>query len=256
MSVAAAHEQLVAAQFGPRARAYVDSVDHATGSDLARLAALAAARPGCRVLDVGCGGGHVSYAVAPHAGAVTACDLSADMLAAVSAEAAARGLANIRTERAAAEALPFPDGAFDLVLTRFSAHHWRNLDAGLAAMRRVLRPDGLAVVVDVVGSEDPLHDTVLQAIELLRDPSHVRDRSVPEWLAALRRAGFRPREPILSRLPLRFDAWIARMATPAPTVAAIRALQSGLSPDVSDRLDLRPDGSFTLDVVLIEAEPV
>lgn len=249
-----AHEALVATQFGPHARAYVESTDHSTGSDLARIAALIAARPGSRVLDLGCGGGHVSFAAAPHAAEVVAYDLSPDMLAAVADEARARGLATITTERGTAEALPFADSSFDVVATRMSAHHWHDVGAGLAGMRRVLRPGGLAAVIDVVAPDDaPLHDTVLQAMELLRDPSHVRDYSTTQWLAMLRTAGFNPTAPVVSRLRLDFAQWIARIGTPDLQARAIRALQAQMPPDVIERFAIEHDGSFTIDVAIFEA---
>ena len=252
--MSAAHEALVAAQFGPHARAYVDSADHATGADLARLAALVAARPGARVLDLGCGGGHVTYAVAPHAGEVVAYDLSPAMLDVVAAEAKTRGLANVRTQRGIAEALPFPDAAFDIVCTRMSAHHWHDVAAGLAGMRRVSRPGGLIAVVDVVAPEgNALHDTFLQAVEILRDPSHVRDYTPTEWLALLRAAGFQPSAPVMARLRLDFAGWIARIGTPDVQVRAIRALQAQMPPDVVERFAIEPDGSFTLDTAMFEA---
>jgi ubiquinone/menaquinone biosynthesis C-methylase UbiE len=112
------------------------------------------------------------------------------MLAAVAQTARARGLHNIETRRAGAERLPFDDEAFDLIITRFSAHHWRDLDAGLREARRVLAPGGLAVFVDAISPGEPAADTHLQAVELLRDTSHVRDYSAAEWIATLVRAGF------------------------------------------------------------------
>ena len=54
---------------------------------------------------------------------------------------------------------------------------------------RVLKPGGSLVVVDVVASESPLADTALQTLEMLRDPSHVRDYRVSEWLVMLADAG-------------------------------------------------------------------
>ena len=254
--MAATHEANVAAQFGPNARAYVASADHAGGGDLEQLARLVEGRPGARVLDLGCGGGHVAYTAAPHAGEVVACDLSAAMLAAVAAEAARRGFGNVTTRQGSAEDLPFPDSSFDMVLTRFSAHHWADLGRGLAGMRRVLKPDGLAVVVDAVSpGASTLHDTFLQAVELLRDPSHVRDYSVAEWLAKLRAAGFAPAEPVASRLRLAFAPWIARIGTPASLAAAVRELQGRMPAAVAEHFALEPDGSWTLDTALIEAHP-
>ena len=69
---AKSHERLVGDQFGARASAYLTSAVHAQGQDLDALAAVVRARPSARVLDIGCGGGHVTFAVAPQARAVVA----------------------------------------------------------------------------------------------------------------------------------------------------------------------------------------
>ena len=79
----------------PRAAAYVASAVHSSGADLDQIEAFVRGRAGARVLDLGCGGGHVSYRVAPHVREVVACDLTPDMLAQVKRPAAERGLANI-----------------------------------------------------------------------------------------------------------------------------------------------------------------
>ena len=252
---ALAHDTLVVEQFGPRAAAYVTSADHARGADLDRLSSLASSRRGGRVLDLGCGGGHVSFAVAAFAAEVVAYDLSSEMLAAVSAEAARRGLGAITTRQGSAERLPFPDAHFDLVLTRFSAHHWRDLGAALAEMHRVVAADGLAVVMDTISPDAPEADAFLDAVERLRDPSHVRDYSISEWRDALVGAGFRPATPSLGRLRLDFAPWIARMATPPASVAAIRALMDATPPEVAMHFALEADHSFTIETMMLEAAP-
>ena len=247
------HDDHVDAQFGPRAHAYVQSAVHAAGADLDRLEQIAARVRPARALDLGCGGGHVAYRLAPYAGRVTACDLSAEMLAAVREAAAARGLSNIATEQAAAEALPFPDASFDLVACRFSAHHWRDLDAGLAQARRVARPGAPAILIDAVSPGRPLLDTHLQAIELLRDTSHVRDYTVAEWTAAAERAGFAVDAVTRSRIRIDFADWIARMRTPTAQVHTVRALQAAAAEEVRRHFGVEADGSFQLDVMVLEA---
>ena len=141
---------------------------------------------------MGCGGGHVSYRVAPHVGEVVACDLTPDMLAHVKRTASERRLDNIRVQQGAAERLPFANASFDILLCRYTAHHWRDLEAGLREARRVLKTGGRAVFADAIAPADPLLDTHLQTIELLRDPSHVRNYSAAEWIAALGGSAFRP----------------------------------------------------------------
>lgn len=249
----ATHDTLVQHQFGATAQDYVASPTHAQGADLIHIAAMAA---GCRpahALDLGCGGGHVAYAVAPHAARVTACDLSADMLAAVEAESARRGFAHIATVRAAAEALPFADGAFDFLACRFSAHHWRDVPRGLAEARRVLRPGGMAVFADVIAPPLAAADTHLQAIEVLRDPSHGRNYSAREWAAMLAEAGFAVTDQRPGRLRMEFAAWTARMRTPAPAMEAIRHIQSRAGQEVAEHFAMEGDGSYTLDTITLTA---
>lgn len=248
-------QDLVARQFGPQANAYVTSAVHAQGED---LEALAAALEGCasaRLLDLGCGGGHVSFTAAPRVREVVACDLSPDMLAAVTAEATRRGLGNISTVEGVAEALPFADAGFDRVVSRYSAHHWRDLDAGLREARRVLAPQGRAVFMDVVAAENPLLDSFLQTLEMLRDPSHVRDYSVPEWIAAAARAGLRLEAVVRRRLRLEFGPWVTRIRTPEAHIPAIRSLQDSAAEEVRRHFGIEADGTFTLDTASLTFAP-
>ena len=247
------HEAVIDAQFGPQAQAYVRSAVHASGEDLDQLEAIVRQVRPAHALDLGCGGGHVAYRLAPHATQVTACDLSPEMLAAVRDTAAARGFGNIATELAAAERLPFADGAFDFVATRFSAHHWGDLQRGLAEARRVARPGSVAIFIDAVAAAEALFDTHLQAIELLRDRSHVRDYSIAEWTAAAARAGFEVETVTRRRIRIDFADWIARMRTPAPLAAAVLAIQASSPAEVRSYFGVEDDGSFQLDVMTLSA---
>lgn len=246
------HDRRVEAQFGPRAQAYVASAVHSQGEDLKTLEAIAAEVRPQRALDLGAGGGHVSYALARHAGAVVACDLSAEMLAAVSATARAKDLTNVETVEASVEKLPFPDRSFDMVASRFSAHHWRDFEGGIAEARRVAKPGARGVFVDVYASEVPLFDTHLQAVELLRDVSHVRDHSLSQWVHTLGRAGFALRGVNTWRLRMEFSSWTARMATPEPLARAIREVQRSASVETSAFFAIEPDGSFEIEVAMID----
>ncbi len=247
------HDAVVQDQFGPRAAAYVHSAVHAGGEDLDALEAMVRRQAPQRALDLGAGGGHVAYRLAPHVSLVTACDLSADMLAAVATTARERRLPNIETCVAPAERLPFEDASFDFLACRFSAHHWRGFDAGLQQARRVLKSGSTAVFIDVAAPGPPALDTHLQAVELLRDPSHVRDYTAAEWLTALAHAGFRATAVQARRLRMDYPSWVERMRTPEAHRVAIRSLQHHASSETAAYYEIEPDGSFTLDTLQIEA---
>src|SRR3546814_1874017 len=73
---------------------------------------------------------------------------------------------------------------------------------------RVLKAGGQALFVDGRSPGLPLMDTHLQAIELLRDPSPVRDYATAEWLSALESAGFVPLSVSTRQLRLDFPRWL------------------------------------------------
>ena len=108
-------------------------------------------RPGMRLLDIGCGPGSITRGLAERLapGEVVGVDLSRETLAAARADAAARGLTNLRYEEASVYALPFPDASFDVAYAHQVTQHLREPAAALGEMLRVVRPGGLVAVRDV-----------------------------------------------------------------------------------------------------------
>ena len=245
--------ELSAAQFGSNAAAYLASPVHARGADLDRLEALTAKLSPGRVLDLGCGAGHASFAMARGgAGRVTAFDPSAQMLSVVAREAAARGHQALDTEAGSAELLPFSDATFDIVVTRYSAHHWAHVPRAMAQCARVLKPKGRMVVIDVTAPEEPVLDTALQAIEFLRDGSHVRNYRVSEWIAMFRAAGFQAPSVDGWKLELDFPSWVARIGTPPARITALETVFSGMSDEARRYLRVTAELSFAIDAGWME----
>jgi ubiquinone/menaquinone biosynthesis C-methylase UbiE len=111
---------------------------------------LAGVRPGMRVLDVATGTGEPAISLAPLAdplGEVIGIDTSAEALETACQRAEERHLLNLRFQQADVHALPFPDGAFDVITSRLGVMFFSDLARAMEEMRRVLCPGGHIVLL-------------------------------------------------------------------------------------------------------------
>ena len=247
--------QLVREQFAAVARNYAVSKVHAQGEDLPVILQLAQLSGQERVLDAGCGPGPVTLKLAPHAKTVTSVDFTPSMLGVARESAAAQNLSNVEFQLSNLEDFAAPAASFDRIVTRYSAHHWPDPLKVLQRFRKTICPDGFLLLCDVMASEIPVLDTFLQAVEILRDPSHVRDHTAPQWQAMCRSAGFK--SEIVYRWPLRleFGLWVERMATPVARIRTLHQLFEGAGADVKTAFDVAADYSFTVPCGILRADP-
>jgi SAM-dependent methyltransferase len=98
-------------------------------------------KPGMRVLDVACGSGNLSLPAARAGCVVTGVDIAPNLLETARARAQAEGL-EITFDEGDAEALPYPDASFDVVVTMFGAMFAPRPELVAAELKRVCRPGG------------------------------------------------------------------------------------------------------------------
>jgi ubiquinone/menaquinone biosynthesis C-methylase UbiE len=152
---------------------------------------VAALKAGESVLDVGCGTGQLTRKAATEVGAgsrVAGIDASPEMIE-TARKKAARTAPEIDFRVAPVEKLPFGDAEFDVVLSSLMLHHLPDdLKAqGLTEVRRVLKPDGRLIAVDILGFPGPLGHIF----------GHKKDPDYPEKLqAAIKTARFDPVERV------------------------------------------------------------
>jgi ubiquinone/menaquinone biosynthesis C-methylase UbiE len=220
-------KQEVRRQFGKSAENYVDSPVHAKGQDLAWVREIVFREAPEHSLDIATGAGHTAFVLSEASRRVTALDLTPEMLAVAETEAKKRNLDNIVFVQGDAEALPFPDGQFDLVACRIAAHHFPDVAAAVQEMHRVLKDQGWLLLIDNVVPDDPESADLLNRIEKLRDPSHQRCLSIAEWNRLLTGAGFREVDGSRTwTTPMHIPGWLDRINTPTERRRVILELLS------------------------------
>lgn len=103
--------------------------------------------PGARVLDVATGTGNVALPLAAAGCTVTGVDIAPNLLEQARERAAAAGL-SIQFDEGDAEALPYPDASFDVVVTMFGAMFAPRPALVAAELARVLRPGGVLAMAN------------------------------------------------------------------------------------------------------------
>jgi len=185
----AVHSDLIRDQFTRQATPFSTAAPIASDAALKMIIDAARPRPSDTLLDVACGGGIVVCAFAPHLRHATGIDVTPAMLERARVLAAEKGLANIAWQEGAVERLPYADGAFTIVVTRFAMHHFLDPAAVFREMVRVCAPGGRVVIVDTYTSEDPAKAAAFNRLERLRDPSHARSLYLTELKGLYRTAG-------------------------------------------------------------------
>ncbi|MBV9680769.1 MAG: bifunctional demethylmenaquinone methyltransferase/2-methoxy-6-polyprenyl-1,4-benzoquinol methylase UbiE [Solirubrobacterales bacterium] len=175
-----------------------------------RAADLAQLSPGGRALDVATGTGDLALELAARVapgGEVIGVDFSERMLEVAGAKGAAQPGIRVRFETGNALALPYPDGDFDAATVGFGARNFSDLSRGLAEMKRVVRPGGRVVILEITTPRRPplstffslWFDRIVPALGSAVDtqayaylPSSVRRFPGPDELAAvMARCGLR-----------------------------------------------------------------
>jgi ubiquinone/menaquinone biosynthesis C-methylase UbiE len=170
--------------------------------------------PDTRVLDVACGPGIVTVGIAAKAKAVVGFDLTPEMLRQAQDRCAKAGQTNVTFQQGSATALPFADARFDGVVTRLSVHHFDAPQAVLKEMARVAKPGAQLVLADVISSDDAQESELHNAIEILRDPSHVRMLPVQELRGLITDAGFVIETESTWDQTRKFEEWAAIVDDP------------------------------------------
>jgi ubiquinone/menaquinone biosynthesis C-methylase UbiE len=210
-----------------------------------------------RILDLGCGPGIIVAVLAPLVEEVVGFDLTPEMLRKARERCSQSGVENVRLLLGNAEKLPFKDGTFDAVVTRCTIHHFKDPRVVISEMARVTRSSGRVVAVDIVSSEDPKEAELHNALEVLRDPSHVRMLPKSLLLTMVQESGLRIISDTTWEKERLFDEWAHIVNDPKRT-SPLETVMLGLAGGENRAgIDLRLEGDtvvFTHRWLLVTAE--
>ena len=206
--------------------------------------------PNDAVLDVACGPGLVACEVAKVARHVTGLDLTPAMLDQALVRQRDLGLTNLTWVRGDAQPLPFPDGAFSRVITRYSFHHFTDPRAVFAEMVRVCRPGGRVTVCDVF-TASPEQADGYDRLERHRDPSHTHALQLTELESLFAALTDVRRE--FYKYPVKVDELLARsFPDPGGADAFRRVVEADLGVDRLGIGAIRDGGlGFSFPVVIV-----
>lgn len=166
------------------------------------------------LLDAAAGTGACGRSLSPLVASVVCLDATAAMLQQGRGLAEKAGLSNIRFVQGYVEQIPYPDAAFDIVMTRLAFHHFTEMDRPFMELHRVLKPGGKLVIIDMEAAEEDLR-AIEDSIETMRDPSHVKNRSSDEFAALYQRYGYSVKKMEHTRIAVSLEAWMDLTQTPA-----------------------------------------
>jgi ubiquinone/menaquinone biosynthesis C-methylase UbiE len=199
--------------------------------------------------------------MAAHVAHIVATDLTPAMLAETARLAEERSLSNIEIRDADAEALPFPDGAFDLVTCRLAFHHFPHPDTAVRELARVLRPGGILGFADNIAVEDTEGAAFYNAYEKLRDPSHHEVLPLSRLIALFENTGLHVESTRSFAKEFLFEPWADRMhvspADKATLIDMLRTCPTGARPLLAPRFADDGTAYFSLweSVIVARREP-
>jgi SAM-dependent methyltransferase len=165
---------------------------------------------GARWLEVACGPGSISRALAPRVGSILGVDLTPAMVEKATEEAATEGVANAEFSLGDATALDMADASFDGAVTRFSLHHIPAPRRVVQEMARVVRPGGWVIVADFIADPDRDVYAAIEEIERLRDPSHWSCLTAEQLRTIGEGAGLELEHEQLLPFEIDYDDWLRR----------------------------------------------
>ncbi len=237
------HVARVREQFTRQAEAYAGMQQTRDEARMRLLVGQSGAGASSHVLDVACGPGFLTLAFAGACARARGIDATPAFVERARRLASERGIANVSFALGDVNALPEPDGAWDVVACRAAFHHFPEPARVLREMARVAKPGGTLLVADLLGSELPERAALHDRIERLCDPTHVRALPHSEFARLFREQHLEVVRQPAGEMDYDVEEWLAHGGPDADAAARIRSLlEASIDGDGADLAVRRVEG--------------
>ncbi len=230
-------QQAVVDEFTQKAEAFAKMPGHE--EVLSMMLEMVSISPNDTLLDVACGGGGVTCALATRLKKATGIDITPPMIEKAKKLQRDLGISNVSWCIGSVMPLPFPDQSFSLVICRYAFHHFTQPLAVLEEMVRVCCNGGSVMLVDIavpMGKRNAYND-----VERMKDSSHVSAMTPEEFLEMAEKAELRQIKTRSFALPMKLSAQLK----PSLKVSQVEKIRSAYEADVGKNnlgVEVRLDG--------------
>lgn len=132
------------------------------------------------------------------------------------------------------ESLPFADERFDAVSCRLVLNHFRSPERIVREFVRVLKPNGIFIMAELLSVDDPVKRATQNAIEERRNPSHVAARSAEQYDKMVTEAGLEIVDTASANIDRNLREWLEAYRTPTAVASTvIEMVEAGLETDAA-----------------------
>ncbi len=236
------HQRQIKEEFSRQANTFSNAAA-LTGSGIVdRIRSAAGFGDKLRVLDVGCGPGIVTEALAGEGHEVIALDLTPEMVRRARQRCQDSGFFNVHYVIGQAEYLPFEETVFKAVVTRLTIHHFADPGVVCSDMARITRSKGRLIFADIISSENAEESKLHNALEILRDPSHVRMISSNAMKDLVETTGLEIIQEDQWTMQREFGEWMQIVNSPARAEPLFIVMSSFAKAGIEAGIDIKFNG--------------
>ncbi|MGD1837376.1 MAG: class I SAM-dependent methyltransferase, partial [Nitrososphaeraceae archaeon] len=148
---------------------------------------------------------------------------------------------------------------FDLITCRYAPHHFNNVNKFLSEVYRVLKYNGMFVLIVIISSREYIFDKFINKINKIRDPTHIRSYTKEEWFSMIEKSKLKVVDVESFRNEHNLNDWLKRAKTDKENVKEIKKIISNCNIKIKEKFDIeytKNKKTFTEDNIMITCKKI